>query len=73
MDKIIEQVPSMNLRYRLNNYQINRICYADDAKIWAETEDNLQRQMYKFDQAGRQYIMTISTEKIKTITFLQPK
>jgi len=45
------------------NKSISMVCYADDAAIFAATEDDLQRQLHKFCQ------VSISIEKTKSITF----
>jgi len=51
------------------NKTISMVCYADDAAIFAETEDDLQRQLHKFCQVSQVMNMTISIEKTKSITF----
>jgi len=48
------------------NKRISMVCYTDDAAIFAETEDNLQRQLHKFCQVSQAMNMTISTEKTKS-------
>jgi len=49
MDRIIEEVSLLNMGYRMEqNKRISMVCYADDAAIFAETEDDLQRQLHKF-------------------------
>jgi len=56
--------------YRMGqNERISMVCYADDAAIFAETEDYLQRQLHKFCQVSQTMNMTISIEKMKSITF----
>ena len=47
MDIIIEKVTSMNIGYRMGHNRVSMVCYADDAAIIAETEDNMQRQLHK--------------------------
>ena len=69
MDSIIKQVADMNKGYRMGHNRISMVCYADDAVIIAETEDDLQRQLHKFYQASRGLNMNISIEKTKSITF----
>jgi len=45
------------------------VCYADDGVILAETENDLQRQTNKFHQPSEKYIMSISIDKTKCMTF----
>jgi len=47
------------------NKRISMVCYAEDAAIFAETEDDQQRQLHKFYQVSQAMNMTISTEKTK--------
>lgn len=41
MDKIITKVTCLNLGYRLGNRRVGMVCYADDAAIIAESENDL--------------------------------
>lgn len=43
------------------------LCYADDAVLIADTEDNLQRLLYQFTKTAERYNMRIATEKTKSI------
>lgn len=47
---------------------ISIICYADDAVIVAESEDNLQKLLHTFNQTAKQLNMVISTSKTKCMT-----
>lgn len=67
MDEIIEAVKGMR-GYRMSGNNINIICYADDAILIAENEDDLQRLLFKFNNICKQYNMKISTEKTKALT-----
>lgn len=69
MDEIIKEVTSLNLGYRLNKNTTSMVCYADDAAIIAETEDDLQRQLYKFYKTSKLLNMNIATSKTKSMTF----
>jgi len=51
------------------NKRISIVSYADDAAIFAETEDDLQRKLHKFCQVSQAMNITISIEKTKSITF----
>lgn len=68
MDKIIEEVAAMGLGYRMGRNKISIICYADDAVIIAETENDLQRQLHKLYLAAAKLNMNISVEKSKCMT-----
>jgi len=57
----------LNSGYRMNNGAISMVCYADDAAIFAERENDLQRQLFKFYQISQQLNMDISTGKTKTM------
>ena len=45
------------------------ICYADDAAIVAESENDLQKMLYKFHLTAQKYNMKISVDKTKCLTF----
>lgn len=44
------------------------VCYADDAVLLAEIEDDLQRMLYRFNQTTREYNIQIFTSKTKALT-----
>lgn len=44
------------------------MCYADDAVIISEDEDNLQRALYRFQQTAETFNMQISVKKTKSFT-----
>jgi hypothetical protein len=69
MDRIIEEVSSLNLGYKLGEQTITTICYADDAVILAECEDDLQVLLHKFHTISLTYNMQISITKTKCMTF----
>jgi len=55
--RIIEEVSSLNMGYRMGqNKRISMVCYADDAAIFAETEDDLQRKLHQFCQVTQDHI-----------------
>ena len=68
MGKIINKVTSLNLGYKMGNKRIGMVCYADDAALIADSEDDLQRQLFQFFQISRQLNMNISTNKTKCMT-----
>ncbi|XP_044760217.1 uncharacterized protein LOC123317675 [Coccinella septempunctata] len=50
----------------MGNKEIKIVCYADDAVIISEDEDNLQRLLYKFQQIAEAF--NISVKKTKSFT-----
>lgn len=48
--------------------KISLICYADDAVLIAEIEDDLQRQLHKLHLTAAQLNMKISVGKLMYIT-----
>lgn len=66
MKEITESLQDMK-GYRMNNRQIKAVCYADDAILVADSEDNLQRLLYRFHLTAKIFNMTISTEKTKSM------
>ena len=67
MDKIIENLPK-ELGYRMGNDPIQIICYADDAVLTADSEENLQTLLSRFDQMAERLNMEISLSKTKSLT-----
>ncbi|KAI4476057.1 hypothetical protein M0802_014934 [Mischocyttarus mexicanus] len=52
----------------MGNQDFNILCYADDVVLIANSEDNLQRLLHKFNITSKKYNMTISAEKTKCLT-----
>ncbi|XP_044760224.1 uncharacterized protein LOC123317680 [Coccinella septempunctata] len=52
----------------MGNKKVSMVCYADDAAIIAESENDLQRQLFQFFLVGRQLNMNISISKTKCMT-----
>lgn len=67
IDEVINKVTSKR-GYRMGQKQISIVCYADDAMIAANSEDELQILLHTFNQAAKQYNMSISTAKTKCMT-----
>lgn len=67
MDKIIQNVKNTSSGYRLGSKEIQIVCYADDAMIVAENEDNVQRLLHTFHNTAKDYNMEISIEKTKSV------
>ena len=53
----------MNIGYRL--FKI--LCYADDAVIMSENEDDLQRMPFKFQNTAQIYNKITNTDKTKSM------
>ena len=67
MDNIIENL-TKELGYRMGNDPIHIICYADDAVLIADSEENLQTLLSRFDQMPERH-MEISLSKTMSLTF----
>ena len=67
MDKIIANLPK-ELGYRMGNGPIHIICYAGDAVLIADSEENLQTLLLGFDQMAERLNMEIYLNKTKSLT-----
>ena len=67
MDEIIKKV-RLNNGYHLGETEIKILCYADDAVIIVEEENDLQRLLYTFYTTAKKYNMIILTDKTKCMT-----
>jgi hypothetical protein len=67
IDKIIANL-SKELRYRIGSNPIQIICYADNTVLIAESEENLQIILLKFDQIAESLNMELSLSKTKSLT-----
>ena len=68
MDEIITEDKKVERGYRMRDKEIKAICYADDVVLISESEDNLQRLLYKFKQTASPFNMLISTSKTQCLT-----
>lgn len=66
-NEIILAVKNRKLGYKVGNYQIPIVCYADDAVLMADSEDNLQRLLMTIKESAERYNMIISIEKTKSL------
>lgn len=66
MDKLIESMDNFR-GYKIGNSQIRAVCFADDAVLLANTEDDLQRLLYNFTNIAKTYNMEVSTAKTKSM------
>lgn len=63
MDKIINEVRSLD-GYKMANKKLTIFCYANDAVLPADSEDDLQRLLHKCTITSK-LCMTVSTDKTK--------
>lgn len=67
MDELIRRVHTMR-SYRMGDKEINIICYADDAALVAESEDDLQRLLHQLNRTAKSFNMIIADTKTKCMT-----
>lgn len=53
---------------QMEGHNINIVCYAHDAVLISDTEDNLQRFLHQFNRSCRSLSLVISTEESKQTT-----
>lgn len=66
MDKLIRSVRPRR-GYMMGNRSVNVICYADDAVLVADSEDELQRILHVFNLTAKEYNMKVSAKKTKSM------
>ncbi|XP_072158040.1 uncharacterized protein [Bemisia tabaci] len=66
MDKLIRAVRPRR-GYTLRNRNININCYADDAVLIADSEDEPQRILHSFNMTAKKYNMKVSAAKTKSM------
>ena len=52
----------------MGDREIKILCYADDAVLIAESEDELQRLLYQFNTTARKFKINISVTKTRATT-----
>ena len=67
MDEIIKDVKCTGRGYKLIQ-EMKIVCYADDAVLISDNEDDLQRLLYTFEKSADRFNMKISIEKTKALT-----
>ena len=67
MEKIIANMPE-ELGYRMGNAPIHIMCYADDAVLLADSKEQLQNVLFRFDQMAESLNMEISLNKTNSLT-----
>lgn len=67
MDRIIEEAKGAGHGYRTDKGAISIVCYADDALLISENEDDLQRLTHQFYLTSSRYNMEISIQKTKSL------
>ena len=55
MNEIIKDLKGLQ-GYSLGDENVNTVCYADDATLVADNEDDLQRLLYRFSQSCAKYL-----------------
>lgn len=69
MDRKIKDARTISRReYRMGTAEIKMLCYADDAVLLSESENNLQRILHRFYRTVEEYNMKINVENTKCIT-----
>ncbi|KAH1002292.1 hypothetical protein HUJ04_008390 [Dendroctonus ponderosae] len=57
MDELIAEVSKVGKGYSLGDKKLKVICYADDAALVSEGEENLQGILYRFEKTATKYSM----------------
>jgi len=68
MDKIIQNIEETGRGYKMGSNEVKCVCYADDAVLISDNEDDLQRQLFNLINTADKYNMVISAEKTKCLT-----
>lgn len=55
----------LNTHYLLNDTTLDTLLFADDQIVVADSEDNMQRAIYKLEKLSKTYNLKISTKKTK--------
>ena len=66
MNEIIKNLKGLQ-GYPLGDDNVNMICYADDATLIADNEDDLQRLLNRFSQSCTKFDLNISSKKTKCV------
>ena len=67
MDELIIQVRKLK-GYKMGDREIKILCYADDAVLIAESEDELQRLLHQFNTTAKKFKINISVTKTRAMT-----
>lgn len=62
MEQIIKSVRDTGIGYEVGNCRIPMVCYTDDVVLTAESEDDLQRLLFRLNNIAKMY-MKISIQK----------
>ena len=74
MDEIIDEVKNAGRGYSMGRNSIKIVCYADDAVLVAEDEDDLQRMLYRFERTAEKFNMVLSVDKTESLAIAkEPK
>lgn len=67
MDKIMEGLKETNIGYKMGYGALEILCDADDAVLMAENEDDLHRQLYRFNITKQTFNVLIFHEKTQSM------
>lgn len=67
IDEIILQVREVDAGFGMGEKTGKILCYANNAILMAQSEDELQRLLYRFTRASNELSMEISALKTKSI------
>jgi hypothetical protein len=59
---------SNNKNFKMGGSEINIICYADDAVLLSDNEDDLRGMLFNFNKAVKNFSMKIANEKTNSKT-----
>jgi len=62
---IMSEIYLKRAGYKMGNTYFNAVCYAYDAVLIADFEDDLQRLLHFFNQSAKQLNMDINTDKTR--------
>jgi hypothetical protein len=60
-----------NRGFKMGHSEIKIICYADDAVLLSDNEDDLQRILFNFNKAAKNVNMEIANEKTKSMIIVK--
>ncbi|XP_056641765.1 uncharacterized protein LOC130448413 [Diorhabda sublineata] len=66
--EIIKEVKTAGRGYRMGKHEFKIVCYADDAVVISEDEDNLQKLLHRFETVAGEFNMIISKQKTQSLT-----
>jgi hypothetical protein len=67
MDELIKSVPN-NKGFKMVDSEIKIICYADNAVLLSDNKDDLQRMLFNFNKAAKNFNIKIANGNTKSMT-----